>query len=126
MTKTPNVQKKWNTFKFWNVQTIIVGGKEGGIAFLNSEDYKISTLLKFSSLVKCLCLSPNEEVLAAGSVDGSIRIISVSQSIIFVTLRNEHPRPSGKKTRPILMKLSIFFYRIFPKCHIFKRLHLYV
>ena len=55
----------------------------------------MSSTLKFVSQVKCLQLSQNEEILAAGSVDGSIRIISTSQSLIFVTLRNEHPRPSG-------------------------------
>ena len=45
--------------------------------------------------VKCLSLSIEEDYLAAGCVDGSIRLFNLTDHEIIATLPNEHPRPSG-------------------------------
>ena len=46
--------------------------------------------------MKCLSLSHDEDLVAAGCVDGSIRLFTVEDQKLRVTLTNEHPRPSGK------------------------------
>ena len=45
--------------------------------------------------VKCLSVSIEEDYLAAGCVDGSIRLFNLTDHEIIATLPNEHPRPSG-------------------------------
>ena len=75
---------------------IISGGKDGSLAFINADSFRVRNVQKFNSLVKTLSLSVDGELVCVGCVDGSIRLFTVVDGQLVTTLANEHPRPSGK------------------------------